>query len=203
MNFKRTSLKYRDGRRYVHGSDIFQCAMELFPGLENQRTIVDLHRPTSTPFKFVAPSDVSDSKNSPLFSVKTFQAQKCQEWIAVPVSEAIEIENVQSSCKLSAEVHSSTGFEALSGAEQIADLIHDLVLAIKSHRQQHAYRDPLMIRRIEADHRFFATGGWIQGTWKDLKMGAERWTFVRPECPDALLTMTGLPMRGHRGEPLA
>lgn len=185
----------KDGREYVHSSDILAYAMRLFGAMKPDKIVLDYLKPTTSRVHLVLQeTPVDPTGDGAFFTVKVVNGQALHAYRALPVTgQAIE-ERMESRHCVAFEDYSPTSMEVTSTAQTDADFFNDLNSCMKHH--WHAYNHQnraLLVRRMELRMPFSVpTGVAIQGEFKKLKLGAQAWHFTAPTLPEFDFSVIGL-----------
>lgn len=185
----------KDGREYVHSSDILAFALRFFSAMKPDKIVVDFLKPTTSKVHLVLQeTPVDPAVDGAFFTVKVVQGQALHVYRALPLTGQAIDESVDSHQCVASEKYSPTAIEVTSSAQTVADFFNDLNWCMKNH--WHAYNHQnraLLVRRMELRMPFSVpTGVSIKGEFKKLKLGAQAWHFTAPTLPEFDFSVIGL-----------
>lgn len=185
----------KDGRGYVHSSDIMAYVLQRFGVLAPDKIVIDFFRPTVSEVELVLRDKRADyAADGAVFAVKVIYGQTLEVYSALPLACQPILERVESSHCVVAEAYAAQAMEVTSSARKVSDFFMDLNTCLKRHWKDYSYQNRIpLIRRMELRLPFqVPTGVLIVGKFQKLKLGAQAWHFNAPAVPDFEFSVIGL-----------
>lgn len=186
---------FKDSRGYVQIADIADYVLHQFGALEAGRVVIDFLRLTTSHIELVLVDKHADPVTAgSLFTVKVTRGNEVEVYHALPLAQQPILERTKSSRSVTSETYSPQGFEMISSAQSVSDLVFDLTTCMKRHWTQFNYKDLVPLMRRASFQLPFAipTGIAVEAQLKKLKMGAQAWYFKAPAMPNFEFSVVGM-----------
>jgi len=186
---------FKDGRAYVHLSDILPHVVDRFASTRPSRIVIDLHQPTVCQVQWVrrGPGE-SLAQDTATLTAKVYQGDVCQTWDARPVPADRVVDRVMSQRCVVEERYFDQGFDMVSMATDRSTFVLDLISCMKAHwRQFYQQAGAPLTRRAEVMCPLvLPTGHTVQGRLRKRRTRVQSWHFSAPSAPGFDLAIVGM-----------